>query len=1541
MSPRKLLRVLQKLSRQAIKRIVTYVLRNLLLWNRRPAAATAGFVLPTTILLLLMVALTAGALTLRASSRAEQAIVERQQKVITNAASPAIDRAKAKIEYLFSEDERITAGLPSSAYLNSMMLNNGDPVRTFPGIDSTDTPYRLPDEVALNINGPKVASGLVPTAGDVDNAWAFNADVNGDGVVDPDNEWIVYSILITDKARNASDDVLVAVSDGDLDVKADNLVTRTYPLETSRSGSGCAAAIAVAEDAAATDPGEGWKVVGIGDAAAQQKNFQVNVYAIDLNDVSRSIDTLEFQQSRQSVSGNKWGAWFRYDMDIDPGEPFNWNGAMHTEGNIFINDDVKAHMISSHNSCLYSEDASEIEIRNDDDYKGQVVAASIKRNTFPEVKAQVHVFTTQTTAPSPIDNQLNFRDTTDSVDVTSDAKPIDISSDPIQLFTQGTHQHINDTTWTEATNYNSIKRFAKGESSIPNVDDAFRADDRWGPSPTYGDPDRDGFEIPAGTTVGSDINTADPSLRRLIDEEEGLDGYWERQAIATGLRMIVGQRLELGNAGGWNYIPTSSTTYGDGPDPLYPIQEVTPIVAATDSRPSATDVTVGENELWQRKSLRDNLAAVQGMVVYHYETDDGKFPLACIALTAHPGTQQTIIDSRTFDLYSSGKLKADFFKGKGTNGWEFGFSGLTAATTALPADLNQALKNLAYFAGDPDGGAPSFTPVQDSFIHPFPQMAMWGDFSPLRRVLDSGTAYGSLSQADQATIHSAACTLELLAYNIESLKEEYDDVVATTGTDGLADIGAALTANPPSSPVTATGDDWLKALKGSAVSDTIKERAEILAHYRQIERDRNLGFLTGKTLDYLNPGATIPAYASTSTFELTCDPDSEFTSVTDLNDRVSLGLAFCSARSRPKYPSLFYVFPKFDHNQKGVPTPSPGFTTEQPTAEEYIDKVTGTGTGKYGKNETFEIVDTSAIAAVPRGVVGGAITYAGWNLPTQAVADALDAPDELDQAFTIQSENAAGTGYDGRTVALLDKGLYDGRELLNVRVLDVNLELLSTTKNGSGDYWIADDAEKSGRGIVYAFREDAVREDEIVRPAGTTWANCDELSELSQSTDCFMKMPTTTLAGQDPPLRDPNLVSAKPVDFYADPERRPHGFRLRNGIDISDDKSREFGLTFVTDNSVYIQGDFNVHSNNGTTGSSNLLEEFTEKLLDGTVGFGRPFYDDRLIADRNIANFAKIKVDHWRPVEILADAVTILSNNFRDGSVDHFFTRPSPDVGQDDRGEYDSVMGSSGFSPSDLYATSYINSNRFYFIQGDQALFAPDKWYHEIEGNVESPIWISRDGKFALDVSGTFDPDFDGEGTGVNNAYGKSYLIHFDHARLFRLRQNNQILPEPTYVNALILSGIVPMRAGQGNGGLPNFPRFLEYWNAEGGDASKKKALYFYGSLFQLNFSRAATAPFDQDVWEPSATAPSDARELNIYYGAPNRNWGYDVAQLYLPPGPIASRFIDSPEPRSEFYRELSADDPYVLNLRCAKDSSGTVFLDDKRTDAGPDICPR
>jgi hypothetical protein len=933
--------------------------------------------------------------------------------------------------------------------------------------------------------------------------------------------------------------------------------------------------------------------------------------------------------------------------------------------------------------------------------------------------------------------------------------------------------------------------------------------------------------------------------------------------MQKGLRLIVGQRLELGNANGWNYDPTTQTTVVNS-DPLYPANNRKTILAATNT------VIGGDHEYLQRKALRDNLAAVQGMVVYHYELgNNGKFPAACVALTAHPGTRQTIFDSRTFGTWlgSTPAAKTDFLSGKGTNGWEFEFYDSATFANAIGSGqpLGNALRNLAYFAGDPDGGAPSFKPLQDAVVHPFPYMAMWGDFSPLRRIFEeyvdlptSPVSYANLSPADQATLHSAACTLGMLAYNLKSVEDEFQYLnTPGPGSALLIAVADALIDGTTPNPIT----------------------VEVLDRWSQVNRDREYGFALPPT-----------------TISLTCDP-AQFIGIPGADAvstarRDALANEFCARTKGSKYPSLFYLFPKADHSQTaGQVTTGPGteeYITPPASIPDYIATVNGT-------SSIYKEIDNVALGNIVLEPQSSSPT--DWTIPAVSTTNGLITAtvDTLDLAFVvnIDANNDGIPDANNIQVPFLDKGMFDGREQLNSRVLDIDLKALTTRRAGTAttaDYWLSANLENQAEGIVYAFREDAVREDEIVRPKSSqNSAYCSNLVgsqfRIEFDQDCLMQVRYGGTS-QDPPLAENNLISLKPVDFIADPERRPYGFRLRTAtgepVDFSGDNyARKVGMTFVTDNSVYIMGDFNLHSTNGTR--TGLVEEFTERL-DPTFS---NFYT-RTEATLNTGVFANPSEDHWRPVEILADAISILSNNFRDGAVQDGFLKARP--------------GTPGGADS-----SYMNQNRPIFAAdlgggGMVREINPDPTFN-------SPIYIDRNGTYY--VSGTPPQPFY---TPYTDAAQWSSFTTSDADRRLNVQTGQE-----SYVNALFVAGIVPKRPNQTYGGLHNYPRFLQNWN--------NINMYISGAFFQLNFATAATGPYEQDAWEAGDPAQAGDVERIGYYRAPQRRWGYDVGLLYVPPAPIARRFVNFGTPRSEYYREIPADDPYSINLRCARKGSGGQSL--------------
>lgn len=1659
---RRILSAARNLAQRTTKAFVLWMLRGLLLYGRQPVARHTGFVLPTTVLLLLVLTLTVGAITLRTYNRTQQAIGERQQRVVYNAATPTIDRAKAKLEFMFNRqrDPRLPSGTPAENQLWGMMVNDGLERNglTVPRYEINNAdgdavdPYTFPDENRLDLDSDSL----------IDNAWSYRTDLDGDG---NDDATVAYSILFRTPADPAD---MELASDADIQARANLMQVRHGPLSNaSELNAACQV-----ENTGVAAPERGW-FNDESNSSVLRKNFQVDAYILPDNP-NGTVSTIEFHQDRQLAKGNKWGAWFRNDLEIFPGPRFNWNGAMHTEGNLVVGgDDFRGFLVSAPASCLYTRDASEVTVADviadpDNDipaFQAQIMSARVNDNSFGGF-SEFHLFGNPPVTTG--DNNIRLDSGRDSV-AGNTPRPADYALDPIALVTRDVSvargvadpSTERDDDWIDRNLVKEARIYNQSEDA-PYLDDFYRADNRYGPKPrvskrripgNIGEPI--GNEMAAQNISEDDLTNLDAADPRDV----GLDGYWERRATVEGLKLIVGQRLELGNAFGWgidlneNGILDSTDDDGDSfaderqAEPLYPPG------ASADPDSPARNVCTGNNrchETLQRRTLYNNLAAVQSLAVYHASHENGgEFPAACYAFTAHPGSAETIKTSRTFVEATSGEIYTDFLygeeveadgsqgrNGKGTNGWEFdapgGFSGSTAEAdfaNAIADDqpLGIALRNLAYFAGDPQGGAPSFTPVQENggdVIHPYPNLTMWGDFSVLRRVLAildnapeeqgnpiaGGLNYDDLSPADKATLHTAACSLGMLAHNLETNISEAEAAL-TNLTGFLTSNGQTLARLVNDRPLTGGSDDgdlakifiedefpggdtnpfyveddfsdgdanphfnpgididdiedvydaWIDPDINTVIEDLdnpgnflcaagddgpgfqyecdigefsaqfsleqflaafrlelnagqqdrateLETAARTLLNGYQVLRDRALGFAEGNLPNVLGNEAAIlwngnytePTNLSGGAqpaLSPGCDPNI-FTQLAgggggaSARDAIVLSVMICGEQLPVRYPSLYYVFPFFEHDHDGedeLTNVAIRLDHTQPAAEEYVADTyifnpspTGDGVNDDyiysplvdGDNDGIEEEGDNAMGAI--ALTPHALNFGDWVLN-----GAVDTSPGGDAPNLIYDSDEFGDDYDRDRIAsvpLLDKGIYNGRELMSTRVLDIDWGLLhndtsnlGNDANGNPDHWLPNS------GVVYAFREDAVREDGIVRPRNADWATCSQ-NETFESTggpgnaNCRMQANPDDL--QDPPLYDENLISPKAVDYYPDPDRRPNGFRLFNGAKLNRDDDNGRGLTFVTDDPVYIKGNFNWHQTPACNETNNCrLEEF-ETLLQNNFG---NFYNRNNLDGR----FARIDEDLWRPSEILADAVSVVSDDLCDGSIEDYFVEAGEGTGariNDSENRY----GCSGNGDR----TTYLNATR------------PDEdddyeWLRANRDDANSPVVVSRNG-----MPMVIDTD--------DNAIKPYDEVHDEDD--FYTRNNDKPLSnavDDTRVNTIIISGLVPSRDDQAYGGLHNFPRFLENWGG--------RDLFISGALLQLNFSNYATAPFDQDAWETDEN--TTGQERIEYYVPPNRRWGYDVGLQYAPAGPIAERFVTPQSVRSEFYSEPPADDQYMINL--------------------------
>ncbi|MFS8910202.1 type II secretion system protein, partial [Synechococcus sp. H60.3] len=598
-----------------------------------------GFVLPVAILIVLVLSLVTVGLLTRSTQRNIQTQVERAGQTVSRQLNAAIDRARAKIDYLV-RDPRLPAGAPTDAQLAAALINDGAG-----GLLPRDEnePYILPDETQfiirteIEVEDPNNPGQTLPVPVRAP-AWWFLVDTDNNGVND---SVTAYTILNTRRAAGAGfEDSRLTDTE-----RARRLMIRSGPLQGSALG---ACTDNPAEQTANPNVGD-WFQVG----SALYKPFQVFAVTLPIqgaDSTTRAISALQFQQDRRRDLLNKWGAFSRGDLEFFFTPPYNWNGAIYAGGSLFFRyrstNSFQAFTISSEQSCFYMPvDNSEITafgelVAGAIGYAGQEVSDSLvfdvhsgEQDVAPRVSVSL--------------NNLNF----DSVQ--NGVEPESVALDPLELHLFGRIRtrgsYASNAEWAKSLlnakkdpNPGRIKAggFQAGSDQVcpPYVDDVYRADNRFGPKASYERPPvtpdpQKGCNVPtfaekfnarAGDTIpseaknelGESLTEDNPPPGALA--EVGLDGYWERRARVEGLRVIVGQRLEL-------------TRTDSLPLPLVPDGN------PNDPDPTKLQAIFISNEARQRLTLRDNPAAVQATAVYHYSYEDGRFPIACLATVAHPG----------------------------------------------------------------------------------------------------------------------------------------------------------------------------------------------------------------------------------------------------------------------------------------------------------------------------------------------------------------------------------------------------------------------------------------------------------------------------------------------------------------------------------------------------------------------------------------------------------------------------------------------------------------------------------------------------------------------------------------------------------------------------------------------------------------------------------------------------------------------------------------------------------------------------------------
>ncbi|MDZ8088203.1 MAG: hormogonium polysaccharide biosynthesis protein HpsA [Nostoc sp. DedQUE12b] len=363
---RQLFKVIQKTFRQiskqflsAINKQIIWLLRTISGTQRRRSSVNSGFVLPTVAMVVLVVVLLTTAILFRSFERSKNASNVRVNEATMQAATPALDRAKAKISALFA-DPTLPRSVPSNLTLYNTLVNKL-PVYTF----GDETPITLAYNLNKSTSAPKIeaaSSMALENQENIQTAWKFPADTDNNGKFD---SFILYGIYFRTPPQTGTTQTR---SRSPLDA-------RTPPMLPAKAGGACD----IAGDTSASLVGSsGWYKLPNGEL---KKSFFVYAVTVPISDIAQatSLDTtkyekyrgnkgfsaLEMQQDRSQVSITNNAVVYEDDLDITPGPRFRLNGRIFTNSNLFTgetSEDITFYQVSSRYSCYYERENGKIVI---------------------------------------------------------------------------------------------------------------------------------------------------------------------------------------------------------------------------------------------------------------------------------------------------------------------------------------------------------------------------------------------------------------------------------------------------------------------------------------------------------------------------------------------------------------------------------------------------------------------------------------------------------------------------------------------------------------------------------------------------------------------------------------------------------------------------------------------------------------------------------------------------------------------------------------------------------------------------------------------------------------------------------------------------------------------------------------------------------------------------------------------------------------------------------------------------------------------------
>ncbi|MEG3843458.1 hormogonium polysaccharide biosynthesis protein HpsA [Microcoleus sp. herbarium14] len=331
-------------------------------------------------MVLLVVILLTVAIVLRSFDRANTARNVRVNQQVLAAATPALDRAKAKIQFMLREDPQRPTATPSDNEMyrmisaaDSLLATPAKDIYTFGGEERLRLKYDLDGNNSINPE-LKFTDPLFSEKNEsINTAWRYPVDTDNDGKFDT---FTLYGIYFRSPQRKTA-----APDAGSFIRSRQPLEARTPPMTGKISDPKCAAA---AGTSASLVGDSGWyKSEG-----KLKKSFFVYTVNLPITktglaglDTTKyqefkgtpSFSALEYQQDQSRIPLSNNAVVYEDDLEISAGVDFRINGRMFTNSNLFATTGktLKLFQVSSPKSCFYEQENSKIIV------SGNVVNAGV------------------------------------------------------------------------------------------------------------------------------------------------------------------------------------------------------------------------------------------------------------------------------------------------------------------------------------------------------------------------------------------------------------------------------------------------------------------------------------------------------------------------------------------------------------------------------------------------------------------------------------------------------------------------------------------------------------------------------------------------------------------------------------------------------------------------------------------------------------------------------------------------------------------------------------------------------------------------------------------------------------------------------------------------------------------------------------------------------------------------------------------------------------------------------------------------------------